>query len=401
MFNDIKDKSLARRVKEHVIGKEHLFFAVVQPGFEDTAKREFLSMGFSVSPDFIEGGIEFSGRIDDCCRACIMTRTSSRIVMRLGRFRSERFNLLEKDIAAFPWELYIPLSGEIRFRASAKKSMIYHTGKLEEIFARGISARLKPYKADISLNGEESPGDPAVSTLILRNDNDLCHVSLDASGEFLYKRGSREFVTKAPLRESTAALILLEAGITNYDRILDPMCGSGTFSMEAAGILTSSPAAAERRFAFMWWPCFKENNFLHIKKGCISKTLPPGMIKAEIVTSDIDEKAVAVAKMNCRALFPGLLNPEVINFFDIKPLRNKEIKTLIVMNPPYGKRIVEKDTPAFYREIGRKIKKDFKDCGAAIIVPGEEAERALGIQYNRKKLFMNGGIRSAILFKDA
>jgi len=384
-----------------VIGKEHLFFAVVQPGFEDTAKREFLSMGFSVSPDFIEGGIEFSGRIDDCCRACIMTRTSSRIVMRLGRFRSERFNLLEKDIAAFPWELYIPLSGEIRFRASAKKSMIYHTGKLEEIFARGISARLKLYKGDINLNDEESPGDPAVSTLILRNDKDLCYVSLDASGEFLYKRGSREFVTKAPLRESTAALILLEAGITNYDRILDPMCGSGTFSMEAAGILTSSPAAAERRFAFMWWPCFKENNFLHIKKECLGKTLLPGKVKVEIITSDIDEKAVAAAKLNCHASFPGILNPEVRNFFDIKFSDNKGVKTLLVINPPYGKRISERDILNFYRRMGDKIKSDFKDCGVAIIVPGEEAERALGIQYNRKKLFMNGGIRGAILFKDA
>ena len=384
-----------------MIGKEHLFFAVVQPGFEDTAKREFLSMGFSVSPDFIEGGIEFSGRIDDCCRACIMTRTSSRIVMRLGRFRSERFNLLEKDIAAFPWELYIPLSGEIRFRASAKKSMIYHTGKLEEIFARGISARLKLYKGDINLNDEESPGDPAVSTLILRNDKDLCYVSLDASGEFLYKRGSREFVTKAPLRESTAALILLEAGITNYDRILDPMCGSGTFSMEAAGILTSSPAAAERRFAFMWWPCFKENNFLHIKKECLGKTLLPGKVKVEIITSDIDEKAVAAAKLNCHASFPGILNPEVRNFFDIKFSDNKGVKTLLVINPPYGKRISERDILNFYRRMGDKIKSDFKDCGVAIIVPGEEAERALGIQYNRKKLFMNGGIRGAILFKDA
>ncbi len=400
MFDKIKDKSLARRVKEHVIGKEHIFFAVVQPGFEDTAAREFLSMGFKVSPDFIEGGIEFSGRIDDCFRACIMARTSSRIVMRLGRLRAHKFDLLEKDISAFPWELYLRAGGEIKFRSSARKSMIYHTGKLEEIFARGIEERLKSHKADIILSGEERPAHSSVFTLILRNDNDLCYVSLDASGEFLYKRGHREFSAKAPLRESSAALILMEGGIGNYDRIIDPMCGSGTFSIEAAGILTRTPAAAEKDFAFMGWPCFKENNFLHIKKECLEKTVSPEKVEVEIITSDIDERAVAAAKMNCHASFPGILNPEVRDFFDIKFSDNKGVKTLLVINPPYGKRLSERDILDFYRRMGDKIKSDFKDCGAAVIVPGEAAERALGIQYNRKILFMNGGIRSAVIFKD-
>lgn len=400
MFDRIKDKSLARRVKEHVIGKEHLFFTVVQPGFEDTAKRELLSMGFKAAPDFIEGGVEFSGRVDDCIRACLMVRGAARIVMRLGKFRAHKFEMLEKDISAFPWELYIAESEGIKFRASAKKSMIYHTGKLEEIFSRGIKERLDLHKIDTQYSADSTSGHSAVYTFILRNENDICSVSIDASGEFFYKRGSRGFVTKAPLRESTAALILMEAGIENYDRIIDPMCGSGTFSIEAAGILTGTPSAAEKTFAFMEWPCFKEKNFLHIRKECLGKALKPDDVKVEILTSDIDEKAAAVAKLNCNALFPGMLNPEVENFFDIKPLSDKGIKTLLVMNPPYGKRIGERDTPAFYREIGKKIKSDFKNCGIAIIVPGEEAERALGIKYNRKILFMNGGIRSAVLFKD-
>jgi len=169
MFAGINDRALSRRIKDHVTGKEHVFFAVVQPGFEKTAAKELSRLGLNVSPDFIEGGAEFSGRLGDCYRACIMCRTVSRIFMRLCRFRSGMFDLLEKDVAAFPWELYIPYGAQIMFRSSSRKSKIYHTGKLEEIFSREISARLKDY--EMSYNSMSESAGP-VCTLHLRNDKD-------------------------------------------------------------------------------------------------------------------------------------------------------------------------------------------------------------------------------------
>lgn len=398
MYTSIKDKALARRIKNHVIGKEHIFFAVVQPGFESTAGRELVSIGLNVTDDLIEGGLEFTGRLDDCYRACIMSRTASRIFMRLGSFRSNRFDVLEKDIAAFPWELYIPFGAQIMFRSSARKSMIYHTGKLEEIFLRAIKERLKSYHTDvIPLDESALP-----SCLIhLRNESDKCYVSIDASGEFLFKRGQRSFINRAPLRESTAALILFEAGVEKYTRIIDPMCGSGTFSIEAAGILTGAAAAPDRNFPFFSWPGFKEKNFLYIKNECISQRVSHEKLEKEIIPSDIDEKSIAAARLNCEDIFPGLLKPEYKNFFDIKIPGESQGKTLLLLNPPYGRRIGGFQIIDLYKKIGNKIREDFEGCGFAIIAPGLEFEKSLALDFHRKITFMNGGIRSAVLFRDA
>ena len=398
MYTSIKDKGLARRIKNHVIGKDHVFFAVVQPGFESTAGRELSGIGLHVADDIIEGGVEFTGRVDDCYRACIMSRTASRIFMRLGSFRSGRFELLEKDIAAFPWELYIPFGAQIVFRSSSRKSMIYHTGKLEEIFLRAIKNRLKDFrKEDVPLDASAPP-----SCLIhLRNDSDRCYASIDASGEFLFKRGQRTFVSRAPLRESTAALILFEAGVERYSRIIDPMCGAGTFSIEAAGILTGTAAAPDRVFPFFSWPCFKEKNFLHIKNDFLLQEVSFEKIDKEIITSDIDEKSFAAARLNCENFFPGMLKPVYKNFFDIKGPRENRGKTLLLLNPPYGKRLGSSRILDFYKKIGDKIREDFKGCGFAIIAPGVKFEKALALDFHRKIPFMNGGIRSAVLFRDA
>jgi len=398
MFAGINDRALSRRIKDHVTGKEHVFFAVVQPGFEKTAAKELSRLGLNVSPDFIEGGAEFSGRLGDCYRACIMCRTVSRIFMRLCRFRSGMFDLLEKDVAAFPWELYIPYGAQIMFRSSSRKSKIYHTGKLEEIFSREISARLKDY--EMSYNSMSESAGP-VCTLHLRNDKDKCYVSLDVSGEFLYKRGHRSFVNRAPLRESTAALILFEAGVEKYSLIIDPMCGSGTFSIEAAGILTCTAASPERDFPFLYWPGFREKNFQFIKNECIALTETPEKLNKEIITSDIDEKSIAAAKLNCREIYPGLIKPEKKDFFEIKVPAGKKEKTLLLLNPPYGRRMGGNEIIGLYRKIGEKIREDFAGCGFAIIVPGLEPEKALALDFHRKIPFMNGGIRSAVLFRDA
>ena len=398
MFKAVKDKALARRIKDHFIGKEHVFFAVVQPGFENTAAGELVKLGLNVSSDFIEGGVEFKGRPGDCYRACIMCRSASRIFMRLEKFRSGMFDLLEKDIAAFPWELYIPYGTQIMFRSSSRKSKIYHTGKLEGIFSRGINSRLKDYEHSYDVADESTP---RTCTLHLRNDKDICYVSFDASGEFLYKRGHRSFVNRAPLRESTAALILLEANVEMYSRIIDPMCGSGTFSIEAAGILTGAAASPDRDFPFFDWPGFKENNFNYIRNECMAATVSPEKFDREIVTSDIDVKSLAAARSNCEEIYPGILDPVCKDFFKIEIPQHNNGKTLLLLNPPYGRRMGGGEVISLYSKIGEKIRKDFKGCGFAIIAPGLEAEKALALVYHRKIPFMNGGIRSAVLFRDA
>lgn len=394
MFDDISDSALKRRVKNHVIGREHDFFAVVQPGFEKTSGAELSSIGLMVKDGFIEGGVEFTGRLDACYSASLFSRTASRIIMRAGSFRSVNYFELERLVRSFPWELYLYRNAPLRYRVSAEKSMIYHTGKLEDIINEGINSRLDTH-------GTDTAGVLNTQTLLIRNSRDQCTVSLDASGDFLYKRGGGKLVNRAPLRETIAALILLEAGLGNYDLLVDPMCGSGTFSLEAAGILTGTPAAYKRGFSFMYWPCFREGAFRFIKKRAIDGILPAGEIRQKIITSDIDPAAVKITESNAGSDFGGLIAPSVSDFFSLAPGIASGRKTLIVLNPPYGKRIDETAGRSLYREIGRKIKTDFSNCGYAIIAPGLDKERELNLPCDRKIPFMNGGIKAAVMFRDA
>ena len=179
------------------------------------------------------------------------------------------------------------------------------------------------------------------------------------------------------------------------------MCGSGTFSIEAAGILTGAAASPDRDFPFFNWPGFKDNNFNYIKNECMAASLDPEKLQCEIVTSDIDVKAIAAAKLNCEAIFPAVIKPEHKDFFEMTNPQEGKGKTLLVLNPPYGRRMGGEEVIGLYRKIGGKIRKDFKGCGFAIIAPGLEAEKSLALDFHRKIPFMNGGIRGAVLFRDA
>jgi len=395
MFDSITDRALKRRIKQHVIGREHLFFASVQPGFEKTLEKELASFGLNVSGEHIEGGGEFRGSLDDCFTACIRSRTASRVLMRIAEFRSHDFYELERGIRGLSWELYLNPEFPVRFSITSRKSMIYHTGKLEEIFRRQLPPSYK-----FEENGSGGGEVPVCQTLFVRNFRDTCTVSIDASGEFLYRRGVKQLVGAAPLRETLASLILLEAGVEKYDIILDPMCGSGTFSIEAASILTSTPPNIERNFPFMNWPSFKEKNYEFMKKEILKLQNRDGIKGRSIITSDIDPDAVETASGNVPDLFREVINPEQGDFFNIAPSFFSGGKVIVVLNPPYGKRLREKDPAMLYRMIGEKIKKDFNNCGYALIAPGIEAEAALNLNCSRKIPFMNGGIKAALLIRD-
>lgn len=395
MFDRITESGLRRRIKQHVIGQEHIFFASVQPGFERTISHELDGMGLRVTGEFIEGGVEFTGSLDDCFAACISSRTASRILMRVASFKAHDFYELERAIRSFPRELYLNPEIPLSFNITSRKSMIYHTGKLGEIFEKNL-----PRVFGSAVTTDRVVEENKAQSLFIRNFRDVCTVSIDASGESLYKRGARQITGAAPIRETLASLILLEAKVKEYDILLDPMCGSGTFSIEGASILSGELPNAERKFPFMNWPSFKESNYLYLKRKILEAQDSQPAQGKRIITSDIDPVAVKIAASNVPERYKNIITPETADFFSLDPDSLNGRKTLIVLNPPYGKRIREKDIHMFYREIGVKLRSDFANCGYAVIAPGADAENDLSLDYSRKIPFMNGGIRAAVLFRD-
>lgn len=386
-----KNPGLERRIRQHVRAGEHFFFAVVQPGFEETCLKELQEKAVGHSHVAVEGGISFKGTVQDCWKCCLVSRTAGRVLMRLRRFRADNFNLFHREMLAFPWELY--LSGmPASFSITASRSRLYHTGRLQQEAEDALRRRLA--EAGIEAEDKESH-----QTVFVRMEHDTCHLSLDATGDLLYKRGQKRLITRAPLRETAAAGILLEAGILDADVLADPMCGSGTFSLEAAGICSGQLPGGNRFFSFMEWPVFSRASFEFMKRQLEDEGRRKGR-KLAVLASDIDPAAAETSGKNFASSGMDLFSciPAVRDFFTDKP----EIpagKSLVVMNPPYGERLRQDDVPAFYRRIGEKLRSDWADSGWAVIVPGHREEQALNIPWDKKIPFRNGGIRAAVLIR--
>lgn len=394
----INEKALSRRIKQHIKGRQHNFFAVVQPGFEQTAQQELEDLACGSNFITTEGGVAFSSKIDGCYRCNLGSRTVSRILMRMGRFKADNFDLLARRLSEIPWELYISNGRPIAFSVSAKKSKLFHTGRIADECFQAAEKRLSGYGLQTS---RVSLSDRDAQMFLVRMDHDVCHISMDSSGELLYRRGLKRLVTEAPIRETTAALILREAKIERYSRLLDPMCGSGTFSLEAAASASGILPGESRDFSFSRWPVFSDGTFQYIKSE-LSAELQSKSHDLRVFASDIESSAVSAAEKNIEhAGLNERIHTSVHDFFEGRIDLPEDGKTLIVLNPPYGGRLHIRDIPALYRNIGKTIKENYPECGYAVIVPGLEAEKALGLSHSRKIAFMNGGIRVAVIFSDA
>ncbi|HQP47400.1 MAG TPA: hypothetical protein PKX12_01615 [Spirochaetota bacterium] len=394
------DKGISRRIKQHIIAKDHTFFAITQPGFEKTAESELADSGISAIRGAVTGGIEFASRLTDCYLLHLRSRTLTRILMRIAHFKATNFTVLRKKTASLPWELYLSNGIQFSCKTTCHHSRLYHTGRIEQEVSDAVTARLGEYgiRAHHTMSDTESP----VQTIFIRFDNDLCQISLDVSGDPLYRRGYRPCVSAAPLRETLAALILMEARIGSYDTLIDPMAGSGIFSIEAAMMRGNIHPGINRHFIFESWPSFRPETFHHIKKQLLHGA-GDDINPLTVYCSDYSGQAIQTILKNLQAgKLSDIIKPEQRNFFSDYITLPGKCRSLIVLNPPYGKRVTgSQSQKKLYEKIGDTIRCRYPKSGYAIIVPGVEYEKHLGLQYDRKIPFLYGGLQVAVIFKDS
>ena len=382
---------LDKRIKRQIIAKEHLFFAIVQPGFEEIAKSELEGLGINSFEPYIEGGVEFNSKLNGCYTTNIQSRTINRILIRLTKFKAENFTKLKRRIAEFSWELYFTNDVNIKFSTYSKRSRLYHTDGIEEECLQGIKEKLNEYNINIS----ESSGNE--QTVHIRIVDDICTISLDTTGDLLYKRGNKTLTSAAPIRETLAALILKASNIKKYETVIDPMCGSGTFSLEANDIFQDNYPNINRNFPFKYWPSFKQNNYDHLtKKIKENSTSQP----VRILASDINQKTLEIAEGNFQNIADSNIELSLRDFYDnSSTYKSNNSETFIVMNPPYGKRIDQFAAKKIFRNIGNTIRTHYEKCGYAIITTSIENEKVLSLPYDKKIVFKNGGIKVAVIIK--
>jgi putative N6-adenine-specific DNA methylase len=232
--------------------------------------------------------------------------------------------------------------------------------------------------------------------VLVRFDHDVCTLSLDTSGAHLHKRGYRLETAKAPLRETLAAALLAEAGYRGDAAFVDPLCGSGTFAIEAALIATRAAPGRLRAFAFERWPSHDAGAMRLLRDAADARRRPA---PAPIVASDRDEGAVGAARRNAeRAQVAIDVRHHALS--DSHPPANAG---LLLTNPPYGARVGDPGRLRdLYATLGKLASRRYAEWTVGFVTADPRLARASGLAFTRSTPPLpHGGLRVKLYLRDA
>lgn len=369
-------------------------FAITAPGLEPLALRELADLGIAGSA--VPGGVVWSGDQEQLYLANLQLRTASRIVVRMANFRARSFIELERHARRIDWGRYAAPGRGIRLRVSSRKSRLYHERAIAERLTRfvgeSIGATVSAEEAEDEGEGEETG---TGQLLLVRFHRDECVISVDASGALLHRRGYRQAVARAPLRETLAAALLLASGWNGHTPLVDPFCGSGTIPIEAALIARgippgiASPGFSPRRYAFQQWPGF-DSSLWNALLDRARDTIRPAA-SATIRGSDRDAGAIDAARANAERA--GVLQDVELEVVPLSAIPDTPPASWLITNPPYGIRVGEAaPLRNLYASIGQLMRARFNEGGIAMVSADPVLERQAGIEWTELLSTRNGGI---------
>jgi len=384
---------LSKRIKRHVIGRRHNFFVATSPGFEPVCLQELLKLKPVAGEACVaSGGVEFEGRLDDCYLANLNLRSANRILMRIHTFKSSNFRKLEKKIGDIPWELYLHAGRLPKVHVSTKHCRLRHSGAVAERFRTTIAAQLSRFESVKKITKITS----TEQNIYVRGIDDRFTVSIDSSGDLLYKRGLKKHAGKAPLRETLAAAALLLAGYDGRDPLLDPMCGSGTFSLEGALMAKRIPAGWFRDFAFMGWPSFRPKRWDYMRRQAESQLVEPD--RPLIFASDIDPGACQkLERCVQKYSISDAVQVNSGDFFDLDLRKLSERAGVICINPPYGRRLGGRsESEKFFKAICNRLKQKYRGWNLVLFAPSRKLAGTIPFQ-TKSYPILHGGLKLALL----
>lgn len=356
------------------------FHAVCAPGLEAVTAAEVAGLG-GAEVAITRGGVGFSGPLVLGFRANLWLRTAVEVRLRLASFHAPSEHLLAERAREMEWRAFFPAGDGVDVRVSTVHSHLAHEGVVAELVAAAAGA---------------SPAAGAGPRLYVRLDNDTCTLSIDMSGELLHRRGYRQEPGRGPLRETLAAALLLALDWNGTTPLVDPMCGSGTFLIEAALIARRIAPGLRRSFACESWPVSERMTWAALRAEAESLALaaPP----APIAGSDRNAGAVGVARRNAERA--GVADHIVLErrfLADAAPPPGAG-PGLVISNPPYGRRVTEvADLGPLYAEIGRVLAARFAGWRAAIVSGDPRLDQHLGLPRRGETPFLHGGLRCRLI----
>ena len=347
-------------------------------GLEEILAKELNDIG-ATDIEILNRAVRFKGDNGLMYKSNFLLRTAVKVLKPIATFFAANEHMLYEKVKKINWDDYMSYDKTFAIDGSTHSDVFTHS---KYIALKTKDAIADQFRENYGIRPSVDTENPDLRLNIHIADKTVV-ISLDSSGNVLSKRNYRLSLTDAPINEVLAAGIIL---LTDWDRkcdFIDPMCGSGTFPIEAALIANNIPSGKNRNFGFEKWKDFDATLWDKIKLEADSKIIDSGV---KIFAQDIDKKALEIAVSNAkRAGVNNLISFDSIDFFKSS---HNDAKGIVVMNPPYGERLQINEITDFYREIGSRLKHYFQGCDAWVLSSNFEAFKSFGLRPSRKiKLF--------------
>ena len=357
-------------------------------GFEPILAKELRQLGAGK----IEEGLRmvtFEGDLGFMYKANLCLRTALRILKPISSFPVRNENDLYRRIKEIPWERYLGPEQSLAIDSVLKSETFTHSLYVSQKAKDAIADRFR------NLLGKR----PNVDThspdlrIHIHIQHQKCHLSLDSSGNSLHHRGYRTATNIAPINEVLAAGLLLMSGWDGRANFLDPMCGSGTFLVEAAMIACNIPANINRsRFGFQNWKDYDESLYDNILQASLNRTRE---FHYKIKGYDKAPSAVSKAQNNIvQARLEEYIEVERQDFF--KSSKQTPGPLHMVFNPPYGERL-NVEMERFYKQIGDTLKQSYPNTQAWMITANLDALKHVGLRTSKKIKVYNGRLEARLV----
>lgn len=359
------------------------FVATCLFGLEKFVSEEIESLGYKKT-DTIDGRVTFLGDESTFARFNVFSRYSERLYLKLGEFEAKTFTQLFDGTKELPFECFIGPNDTFPVVGSSIRSKLASIPDCQSIIKKAVVEKLKEtYK----VNWFEETG-PVYKIEFFIN-KDIATIMLDTSGVALHKRGYRPVSNIAPLRETLAAAMVKISRPREDVLIWDPFCGSGTIAIEAAMMLTNTAPGANRKFAAENFEFLDQDVFIKARQEADDLRIKDS--KIQVYASDIDPKCVSLTKSNARraGVFDNVYS---FNKNALEILKN-DTKTTIICNPPYGERLMDKQSVAeLYKQMGTTFSA-LAPWQIYIISSVPEFETLYGIKADKVRKFYNGKLK--------
>lgn len=351
-------------------------------GLEEVLAKELVALGAN-NVQIGRRMVSFTGDKALMYKANFHLRTAVRILKPIMHFKASSADEVYEVIKAVDWEQYLDWGSTFSVDSVVYSDIFRHS--------KFVAYRVKDAIADYF--NEKHGRRPSVRL----NNPDLvfhihiagedCTLAFDSSGESLHRRGYRVETGAAPINEVLAAGMIMLTGWAGECDLIDPMCGSGTIPIEAALIARNiAPGVFRQGYAFEKWKDFDSELFRSIYEDDSAER----EFKHKIYGYDVDGRMVACARRNVKSAMMGDIIE--IECRDIKDFVEPKDRAMMIVNPPYGERLVLENLLNIYKELGSRLKHSFQGNEAWVISSSYDCFDQIGLKASARIPLYNGDL---------